>query len=111
MSYDIAYIANHTGLDGLVCTNTTLDREKVAQNPLSAESGGLSGVPVYQKSNEVLAYLRPKTEKTIIGVGGIASVADAREKMRLGADLIQVYTGFVYEGPGLIKKLVRGIHS
>lgn len=108
---DIAYITNHTGLDGLVCTNTTLDREKVAQNPLSTEIGGLSGQPVYEKSNEVLAYLRLKTEKTIIGVGGIASVADAREKMRLGANLIQVYTGFVYEGPGLIKKLVRGIQN
>ena len=78
---------------------------------MSTEIGGLSGQPVYEKSNEVLAYLRLKTEKTIIGVGGIASVADAREKMRLGANLIQVYTGFVYEGPGLIKKLVRGIQN
>ena len=78
---------------------------------MSTESGGLSGQPVYEKSNEVLAYLRPKTNKTIIGVGGIASVADAQEKMRLGADLIQVYTGFVYEGPGLINKLVRGLQN
>lgn len=104
---DIAFITNHTGLDGLVCTNTTLDREKVAENPLSREAGGLSGEPVYEKSNDVLSYLRSKTEKTIIGVGGISSPEAAREKMQLGADLIQVYTGFVYEGPGLIKRLVK----
>lgn len=106
---DIVYIANHTGLDGVVCTNTTLDRHSVADHPLAKEAGGLSGRPVFEKSNSVLNYLRTKTQKVLVGVGGIDSAAAAREKIDLGADLLQVYTGFVYVGPGLIKRLVTGI--
>lgn len=106
---DIAWIANQTGLDGLVCTNTTLDKQSVADHIYANESGGLSGSPVFGKSNYVVKYLRKKTNKIIIGVGGISDAYTAKEKIAAGADLIQVYTGFVYEGPGLVKKLVLGL--
>jgi dihydroorotate dehydrogenase len=106
---DIADIANQTALDGLVCTNTTLDRKAVDSHALANESGGLSGQPLFDKSTWVLKYLRAKTGKTIIGVGGIYNEASAQQKMDAGADLIQVYTGFIYEGPGLIKKLVNAL--
>ena len=106
---DIADIANQTALDGLVCTNTTLDRNEVNSHALANETGGLSGQPLFDKSTWVLKYLRAKTSKTIIGVGGIDSEVSAQQKMDAGADLIQVYTGFIYEGPGLIKKLVNAL--
>lgn len=106
---DIADIANQTALDGLVCTNTTLDRTAVASHPLAAETGGLSGQPVFERSTEVLQYLRKQTKKTIIGVGGITDATTAQKKMEAGANLIQVYTGFVYEGPFLVRRLVAAL--
>ena len=74
-------------------------------------NGGLSGKPVLQKSNEVLSYLQEKNSSgiPIIAVGGIASAEDALEKTKLGAQLVQVYTGFIYEGPGLIKAINKAI--
>lgn len=73
--------------------------------------GGLSGAPVKDKSTEVIRYLRKKSNASfpIIGVGGIHSAEDAIEKLEAGCDLVQVYTGFVYEGPGLVKKINKGI--
>jgi dihydroorotate dehydrogenase len=99
------------GLDGLIATNTTLDRQAVSEHPRANEAGGLSGRPVLQKSNEVLrafsSHLGGKIP--IIGVGGISSVEDAREKIDAGASLVQIYTSFIYQGPKLVKDLARAL--
>ena len=111
---DIIEILRTTGMDGVVATNTTLSREKLEMS--SAElarigSGGLSGKPLAQRSTEVIRYLRNGLGKDfpIIGVGGIMSEEDALEKLDAGADLIQIYTGYVYEGPALVKRINEAI--
>ena len=109
---DILEIVKHTKLSGLVATNTTTSRDNLKTHPLSIEAigaGGLSGLPVKNRSTEVIRYLRDNGEKTmvIIGVGGIQTGEDALEKIEAGADLIQVYTGLIYEGPQLVKKINR----
>jgi dihydroorotate dehydrogenase len=93
--------------DGMICTNTTIDRPFPA-----AESGGLSGKPLFAKSTSVLARVRERTrpDYPLIGVGGIFTADDVRAKMAAGADLVQLYTGFVYEGPGLPRKLGRNVN-
>lgn len=99
------------GLDGLIATNTTLDRDGVADHPRAAEPGGLSGRPEYAKSTAVLQAFASHLAGRIpiIGVGGISSLADARAKLRAGASLVQVYTAFIYQGPALIRTLARGL--
>ncbi len=105
---DLAKVFHDGGLDGLIATNTTLDREKVADHAWANEAGGLSGKPVYDKSNHVLAAFASafSGKIPIIGVGGVSNKAEAQEKLRLGADLVQIYTSFVYQGPALIRDLV-----
>jgi dihydroorotate dehydrogenase len=100
-------IANN--IDGVIATNTTLARDKVAHLPYGNEQGGLSGAPVKDKSTEVIQLLAKALDNKlpIIGVGGIASAADAQEKIAAGAKLVQVYTGFIYQGPELIKDIVK----
>jgi dihydroorotate dehydrogenase len=97
------------GLDGLIATNTTLDREKVTDHKWANEAGGLSGKPVLEKSNQTLAAFASafSGKIPIIGVGGISSKADAETKFKLGADLIQIYTSFVYQGPALVRELLK----
>ena len=99
------------GLDGLIATNTTLDRDKVAGHPRAAEAGGLSGRPVFEKSTATLGEFASHlgSRIPIIGVGGISSLDDAREKLRAGATLVQIYTSFIYQGPQLVKELARGL--
>ncbi|MDN2662202.1 quinone-dependent dihydroorotate dehydrogenase [Psychromonas sp. 14N.309.X.WAT.B.A12] len=98
-------------IDGLIATNTTLDREMIKGMSHAAEAGGLSGRPVQHKSTEVIAKFAAhlKGEIPIIGVGGIDSVMAAKEKINAGASLVQVYSGFIYQGPGLIKNIVNHI--
>ena len=98
-------------MDGVIATNTTLDRTLVDGMPYAHEVGGLSGRPLQNKSTEVIALLHKelKGAMPIIGVGGIDSVMAAKEKIQAGAKLIQLYTGFIYHGPGLLKKIVRNI--
>jgi dihydroorotate dehydrogenase len=111
---ELCELALETGLAGLVLTNTTISRDGLHTTPQQlAEigAGGLSGKPAFKRSNEVLSIARQCLPETmcLIGVGGIQSPEDAVEKMRLGADLVQVYTGFVYYGPELpadINKLI-----
>ena len=93
-------------IDGLIATNTTISRDGLISKNKN-ETGGLSGLHLKNKSNKIITYLRKKLGKNfpIIGVGGIMSAEDAIEKFESGADLIQLYTGFIYEGPGLIKKI------
>jgi len=99
------------GIDAVIATNTTVSREGVAQLRASAEPGGLSGAPLRARATAVVAKLRRALPAgvAIIGVGGIASAADAREKLDAGADLVQLYTALVYRGPKLVGEIVRGL--
>ena len=111
---DILDIIKETKLVGLVATNTTISRSGLKTDPLSIEPigmGGLSGKPLTSRSTEVIRYLRKKgaPNMVIIGVGGIHSAHDATEKLAAGADLIQVYSGLVYEGPALVRQINEGI--
>lgn len=98
-------------IDGVIATNTTLSREGVEQLEHGAEQGGLSGAPVKDKSTTVIRILAKALDNKlpIIGVGGIASSDDANEKIQAGANLVQVYTGFIYQGPPLIKEIINGL--
>ena len=109
---DIIYIIRKTNIAGVIATNTTLSR-KGLQSSNQIERGGLSGKPLKDKSTEVIRFLVEKSNKAfpIIGVGGIHKPKDAIEKLIAGADLIQLYTGFVYEGPAIVKKINRAILS
>ena len=101
-----------TGIAGVIATNTTISREGLnSGGGLKNETGGLSGKPLARRSTEVIRYLSEKSGKAfpIIGVGGIHSAQDAIEKLNAGAALVQIYTGFIYEGPGLIKEINKAI--
>lgn len=107
---DVIEILKATGTDGVIATNTTLSREGLSTNDDEIKkigAGGLSGKPLNEKSNAVIKYLRSQLGPAypIIGVGGIMTPEDAVEKLNAGADLIQIYTGFVYEGPGFVKRI------
>jgi dihydroorotate dehydrogenase len=109
---DIIDIVNETKIAGVIATNTTISREGL-QSEAKTEMGGLSGKPLTKRSTEVIRFLSQKSNKSfpIIGVGGIHSAEDALEKLEAGASLIQLYTGFIYEGPALIKKINKAILS
>lgn len=108
---DIIEIIISAKIDGVVATNTTISREGLQTDVSTIGMGGLSGKPVAQRSTEVIRYLSQKSNKAfpIIGVGGIHSAQDAIEKLEAGADLIQLYTGFIYEGPALPKKICKAL--
>jgi len=107
---DIADIVKQTGIAGIIATNTTISREGLTAK-FKGEMGGLSGKPLTKRSTEVIAYLHKVSGGSfpIIGVGGIHSAEDALEKIQAGASLVQLYTGFIYEGPGLIKRINKKI--
>jgi len=107
---DIIDIVAETKIAGVIATNTTISREGL-QSEKKVETGGLSGKPLTQRSTEVIRFLADKSNRAfpIIGVGGIHSPADAIEKLEAGASLIQLYTGFIYEGPALIKAINKKI--
>lgn len=98
-------------IDGVIATNTTLEREMIYDMPHAAEAGGLSGRPLQQKSTEVIRHLAKALDGAlpIIGVGGIDSAMAAREKLAAGASLVQIYSGFIYKGPSLVKEIVTHI--
>lgn len=106
-----ATVLNQAHVDGVIATNTTLDRSLIAGHRLAGETGGLSGHPLYARSTRVLRRLRARLDARIgiIGVGGIMNAADAAGKVAAGADLIQLYTGLVYAGPRLIHESVQAI--
>ncbi len=99
------------GADAIIATNTTLQRETVKTHPLAQETGGLSGAPLRDLADRILAHVvaAVRGRVPVIGVGGIMSVADAQRKLDLGAALVQVYTGLIYRGPGFVGELVRGV--
>ena len=107
---DIISIVSETKIDGVIASNTTISRDGlVSEN--KKEMGGLSGKPLTQRSTEVIRFLSEKSNNAfpIIGVGGIHSAADALEKIEAGASLVQLYTGFIYEGPALIKSINKSL--
>ena len=111
---DIIDIVNETKIAGVIATNTTISREglQTENNPeVSRETGGLSGKPLTKRSTEVIRFLSEKSDKSfpIIGVGGIHSAEDALEKLEAGASLVQLYTGFIYEGPKLVTEINKKI--
>ena len=103
---DIISIVEETKIDGIIATNTTISRENL-KSEVKSETGGMSGAPLKERSTEVIRFLAEESNHAfpIIGVGGINSPQDAIEKLEAGATLIQVYTGFIYEGPSLIKRI------
>lgn len=111
---EVNSIANsliENNIDGVIATNTTLSREGVEGLEHGTEQGGLSGAPVKDKSTTVIRILAKalNNKLPIIGVGGIASSTDANEKLAAGASLVQVYTGFIYQGPPLVKDIINGL--
>jgi len=101
----IAATLQRHGLDGVVATNTTIARDAVQGLPHAEEAGGLSGAPVLAASNAVIRQLRAELGAgfPIIGAGGVMSGADAQSKIAAGADLVQIYTGLIYQGPALVR--------
>lgn len=106
---DIAHAAMQTEIDGIIATNTTIDKSALGHHPLAGEQGGLSGAPVREASNRVLKQLLAELEGRlpVIGVGGILSGADAAAKLHMGAAAVQVYSGLIYRGPALVKECLR----
>ncbi len=108
---DVIHLAQEISLDGLVATNTTISRENLhtdSETIKAIGAGGLSGLPLKEKATEIVKYIYQKTNGTIpiIASGGIFTAADAAEKLQAGASLVQVWTGFVYEGPAVVKHLL-----
>jgi dihydroorotate dehydrogenase len=111
---DIIAIVQETSLDGIVATNTTIDRNGLNTDATEVNAfgnGGLSGKPLRARATEVVRYIHDKSGGSIpiVAVGGIFTAEDALEKLRAGASLVQVYTGFIYEGPGIAKAICQGI--
>jgi dihydroorotate dehydrogenase len=110
---DVIDLALEIKLDGLVATNTTISREGISQQlAVSSQPGGLSGLPLKHRSTEIIKYISEKTkgEIPIIASGGIFTGADAREKFDAGASLVQVWTGFIYEGPSIVKNICKTLN-
>jgi dihydroorotate dehydrogenase len=111
---DIIDIVKQTKIAGVIATNTTISREGLSYSKIELDQiglGGLSGKPLTQRSTEVIKYLKQHSNNAfpVIGVGGIHSAQDAVDKLKAGADLVQLYTGFIYEGPQLIKDINKAI--
>ena len=109
----IAQALDRHGMDGVIATNTTLARDAVQGLPHGQETGGLSGAPVLEASNQVIRQLRAGlgSRFPIIGVGGIMSAEDAVSKIRAGADVVQIYTGLIYEGPELVTRTAKALKA
>ena len=107
---DIVAIVDDTGIDGVIATNTTIARDGL-KSDAKTETGGLSGKPLTARSTEVIRFLHLHSQGRfpIIGVGGVHSPEDAIEKIKAGASLVQLYTGFIYEGPGLIRRINKAL--
>jgi dihydroorotate dehydrogenase len=111
---DIVEIVQETGIDGVIATNTTIDRSNLSTSQTEVEAigaGGVSGKVLSKRSTEVIRYLHQKSGGAfpIVGVGGIYSAEDAIEKLQAGASLVQVYSGMIYEGPALIRNIKKGL--
>jgi dihydroorotate dehydrogenase len=113
---DVIDLALEINLDGLVATNTTTSRENLLTSPATLEkigAGGLSGEPLRKRANDIMQHIskRAKGRIPVIASGGIFTAKDARERLAVGANLLQVWTGFIYEGPGIVKKILSELHN
>jgi dihydroorotate dehydrogenase len=108
---DLAHVFQDCQLDGLICTNTTTSRNGVEDSPHAGQSGGMSGKPLYDRANETLAAFAQELKGSIpiIGVGGITTPEDAVNKIKAGASLVQLYSGFIYNGPPLVQAAAQAI--
>ena len=106
---EIAAVAESEGLAGIIATNTTLDQSAIPSG--ERQSGGLSGAPLSERSTEVIQILRRHTNLPIVASGGVMSAEDARHKIEAGANLVQIYTGFVYSGTALIRSITAGLQQ
>jgi dihydroorotate dehydrogenase len=115
---EVLDLAQRYQLAGIIATNTTIRRDglqtqvlRTTGNPIDQEAGGISGAPVRQRSTEVIRFIYQQTQGRlpIVGVGGVFTAADAWEKITAGASLVQVYTGWVYEGPGMVRRILAGL--
>lgn len=109
---DVISVVQQTKIQGLIATNTTISREGLSYTTEEIEkigAGGLSGLPLTTRSTEVIRHIKTNSSIPVIGVGGIMNVKDAQEKLSAGADLIQLYTGFIYEGPQLIRDINQAL--
>ena len=106
---DIIDIVNKTKIAGIIATNTTIERKNLISLKNTKEIGGLSGKPVKNRATEVVQLLANKSDNSfsIIGVGGVFTADDAKEKIAVGADLVQVFTGFIYQGPSIVKHILK----
>ena len=107
---DVIEIVTNLNIDGVIATNTTLSRVNLKSSKKN-ETGGLSGLPLKDKSTDVIKFLHKKSKNAfpIIGVGGVHEPDDAVEKLNAGASLVQMYTGFIYEGPGIVKRINKAL--
>ena len=107
----ISDLLKRYSIDGLIATNTTLDRKNVTGHPLAAQAGGLSGVPLREKSQQILQSFHQNLqgEIPIISVGGIDSAAEAQTRLSLGASLVQIYSGLIYRGPRLVATIGKSV--
>ncbi|WP_312855955.1 dihydroorotate dehydrogenase (quinone) [Nocardioides stalactiti] len=111
---EVADLALAQGLDGIIATNTTISREGLRSSAAAVEAagaGGLSGAPLRERSTEVVRLLRDRVgpDLTLIGVGGVSTAADARERLDAGATLVQAYTGLIYGGPLWPRRILKGL--
>ncbi len=106
---DVIDLAESVGLSGIVATNTTTERPDSLRSQNAAESGGLSGKPIADRATETVRFVAERTELPVVGVGGIFTARDAYEKIRAGADLVQLYTGFIYQGPTVARDINTGL--
>jgi dihydroorotate dehydrogenase len=106
---DAVALADDLGLDGVVATNTTTDRPDSLRSPEQAEDGGLSGKPIEDRATETVRFVAERTDLPVVGVGGVFTAADAYEKIRAGARVVQLYTGLVYEGPSVARDINQGL--
>jgi dihydroorotate dehydrogenase len=111
---EIIALVKTTKIEGVIASNTSVSRENLKADASTLESignGGVSGKPITGKSTQVIKYLSDNSQKAfpIIGVGGIHSEKDALDKLNAGADLVQIYTGFIYEGPALVKRINKAV--
>ena len=110
----VVKIAEDHEIDGYTATNTTVNRSNLSLSDMEKQAigpGGLSGAPLHERAVEVVRRIRTLTAKPIIGLGGIRNADHARNFLSAGANLVQMYTGFVYEGPGVIKKICRQLQD
>ncbi|MFB6126707.1 MAG: quinone-dependent dihydroorotate dehydrogenase [Halolamina sp.] len=102
-------VVDDRGLDGVVATNTSVDRPETLDSPKRAERGGLSGDPIEDEATEMVEFVARRTDAPVVGVGGVSDAEGAYRKLRAGADVVQLYTGLVYEGPALARDINEGL--